>query len=111
MSVKINFVSDIFEGATTKNGEKWIGGETPYNRSLPVGASQWQNGTDGNIAGLAFVCPCGCGSIGTTAVVKGFGTKWNWDGNKEFPTLTPSIQKLTACKWHGYLTKGEFVPC
>ena len=33
---------------------------------------------------------------------------WDWDGNREAPTLTPSI----LCKvsgWHGYLTNGVLV--
>lgn len=42
---------------------------------------------------------------------------WTWDGNRESPTLTPSI--LTSITWgperqyielwHGYLTNGRFV--
>lgn len=36
------------------------------------------------------------------------GAYWNWDGNREAPTLTPSILH-NRDKWHGYMTKGELV--
>jgi hypothetical protein len=32
---------------------------------------------------------------------------WKWDGNKEMPTLTPSID-VTGI-WHGYLTDGKLI--
>lgn len=61
--------------------------------------------------GLLFVCPCGCGDIGhlplrIPPVVVAQQPSWDWDGNEEQPTLTPSIRKLDGCKWHGYLTRG-----
>lgn len=30
-----------------------------------------------------------------------------WDGNKEKPTLTPSIWARNRKGWHGYLTNGK----
>lgn len=56
-----------------------------------------------------FVCPCGCGNCSHIPLNHSGG--WNWDGNKEQPTLTPSVQKLVSCSWHGYLTKGVWSPC
>lgn len=34
---------------------------------------------------------------------------WQWDGNKESPTLSPSIHVFTGNKtlWHGYLRSGK----
>jgi hypothetical protein len=32
---------------------------------------------------------------------------WQWDGNREAPTLTPSINWVGV--WHGYLTAGKLV--
>ena len=32
------------------------------------------------------------------------GSSWEWDGNFEAPTLTPSIDASPG--WHGYLTSG-----
>lgn len=39
---------------------------------------------------------------------------WNWNGNIENPTLTPSILhwgngRKTPATWHGYLTDGKLV--
>jgi hypothetical protein len=58
--------------------------------------------------GLNFVCPCGCGEV------LGVGFKpgsWTFDGNLDAPTVTPSIQHLDGCRWHGFLTAGEFKTC
>jgi hypothetical protein len=48
-----------------------------------------------------------------------FEKRWNWDGNVDAPTLTPSILHTKrvdgvypdGCGWHGYLTAGEFTSC
>lgn len=37
------------------------------------------------------------------------GHYWNWDGNEDKPTLTPSINAVGA--WHGYVTAGRMVSC
>ena len=41
---------------------------------------------------------------------------WQWDGNEDVPTLTPSIRSKGApdgktTVWHGYLTEGRFEAC
>lgn len=72
-------------------------------------------------AGILFGCPCGCGSL----MGVGFDThesqrpRWHWDGNRESPTLTPSIliyqlndkAERIGEHWHGFLTAGEFRSC
>ncbi len=35
-------------------------------------------------------------------------SSWAWDGNKEMPTLEPSIQHRGGCQWHGFLIAGEW---
>lgn len=35
--------------------------------------------------------------------------QWDWDGNREAPTFTPSINCL-GC-WHGYIRNGRCVDC
>lgn len=63
---------------------------------------------------LTFICPCGCGDVGGVAVGKDLNDRdgnhpvWQWDGNYEHPTITPSIRFLSGCKWHGMLTAGVF---
>lgn len=34
-------------------------------------------------------------------------TCWLWDGNKELPTITPSINVVG--QWHGFLTAGKLI--
>lgn len=67
------------------------------------------------IAGIGFRCPCGCGSEGYLPIrMEGFPRtqtpEWEWDGNREKPTLHPSVfNKGLPCKWHGWLRNGEWV--
>ena len=64
---------------------------------------------EANDAGLFYNCPCGCetqGFIPFAGKVTGHKHSWNWDGNKDQPTLLPSIQRTTGCKWHGHLKVG-----
>jgi len=83
-----------------------------HRSDVAPGSAWWARGVDGEIACLRFACPCGCGSIGTCPVRPGFGgSTWQWDGNEASPTLAPSIQKLSGCRWHGYLTNGQFLAC
>ena len=66
---------------------------------------------DGKVEGMAFRCPCGCGFESWLPIGRE-QRGWEWDGNREAPSLTPSIlQSGMPCKWHGYLTSGEFRPC
>lgn len=68
---------------------------------------------DGIVAGIAFRCPCGCGYQAWLPVdQQDHPHSWNWDGNRDAPTLTPSIlQSGLPCKWHGFLTAGEWRQC
>ncbi len=61
---------------------------------------------DPEVAGIGFVCPCGCGKEGWLPFQPAPSPSWDWDGNKEAPTLTPSVLQRTGCKWHGWLTAG-----
>lgn len=66
--------------------------------------------------GMIFKCPCGCGDMSAVDFDVVPRTpddphRWHWDGNREAPTLSPSLNKTTGCKWHGFLTAGEFVEC
>ena len=59
-------------------------------------------------AGMNYVCPCGCGALGSLPFRNETPERpsWVWDGNVEIPTLTPSVQRTVGCKWHGFLTDG-----
>lgn len=61
---------------------------------------------------FTFVCPCGCGAVTFVGIVMDDdGHRWKWNGDRIAPTLTPSLQTHSACRWHGFVTAGEFVPC
>lgn len=63
---------------------------------------------DGTPGGVAFDCP-GCGSD-SYVPIRNDDTGWVWNGNKEYPSLTPSLGQR-CCGWHGYLTDGKLVAC
>lgn len=69
--------------------------------------------------GVQFDCPCGnrdenhgcfipfdVALDGSTGVNGERGWKRTGD-TFETLTLTPSIQRLEACRWHGFITNGE----
>lgn len=61
---------------------------------------------EANDRGICYNCPCGCEIQGFIPTTGGFTHKWDWDGNRDHPTLSPSIQRTAGCKWHGFLTGG-----
>jgi len=68
---------------------------------------------EANDKGIFYVCPCGCQSLGFLGF-RGLEDKerpsWEWDGNREKPTLSPSILRR-ACGWHGFLRGGAWESC
>jgi hypothetical protein len=87
-----------------------------FRDDLPAGASQWSEGQKS----LSFMYPCGCGCVHAVPIKPFQGNGWDWDGNIETPTLTPSLGLYprdgkasdgSGYHWHGYLTAGVFKPC
>jgi hypothetical protein len=78
----------------------------------PAGAFMF----DADSRSLIYQCPCGCRRQGALPVTR-HGVEpaqrpaWDWDGNRDTPTLRPSIRRLDGCRWHGYLHQGEWQPC
>ncbi len=63
----------------------------------------------GDVIGLIYNCPCGCGIKGSLDFrPPAARPSWEWDGNRAYPTLAPSVHHLIAGKthWHGHLVKG-----
>jgi hypothetical protein len=57
------------------------------------------------------ICPCGCGGhmnlpIYREGTPKPAPNAWKWDGDRESPTLDPSIRDLSGCRYHGHLRAG-----
>lgn len=95
------------------DGVEYVDGHA-YNRQFQAGDARWLSNVDGEPnAALQFICPCGCHSLHCVSTHKGEKVEraWLWNGNVEKPTLTPSIQCTTPCRWHGFLTDGVFKQC
>ena len=104
----MNFVDDLnlVEKMRTADGHPWDGVEhagSRFRKDVAAGSAQWtEDGTH-----LWFVCPCGCGELHCVPVQRNGNTYgWGFGGTPELPTLSPSIQITTGCRWHGYLEKG-----
>lgn len=83
------------------DGEQWC------RPDMAPGTSSWSRNMQDEIVGLLFVCPCGCGSIGDLSIKEGYGgSVWRHNGDFEHPTLEPSVQKTSPCRWHGFLERG-----
>lgn len=110
--MKIIFTQDIMHGS------KMDGNGFAVNETLAPGTAQWLwNWDDTQVRGLMFMCPCNCKVIRSVNVIQAGLAKgppppgtWAWDGNMNQPTLQPSIQVTSGCKWHGHLTAGEWTP-
>jgi hypothetical protein len=88
---------------------------------VPPGLFQFCDsyGGDKDVA-LMFGCPCGCGEV-SVVHLKPMDDHpvWTWDGDREHPTLTPSILihqlddkgNKNGEHWHGFLTGGQFRSC
>ena len=61
---------------------------------------------------MRFPCPRGDGEcmIALRPIQKlSNGASWEWDGNREAPTISPSIN-CGGCGWHGWIRAGKFEP-
>ena len=104
--VKANFTRDLEQLITEMGDENGVN----FRRDLPPGTASWLlHEEHKQICHLQFVCPCGCGAVVLLPVstVKADNC-WQWDGNVNLPTLSPSIQRTSGCRWHGYLRRGVF---
>jgi hypothetical protein len=92
------------------------GDEIP-ERDDPPGTFCWRmqgpgNGTPGGRY-LLFVCPKApkspslyCG-VPIRPHVLPNGAGWTHDGNDDAPTLSPSVNCVGGCGWHGFIQAGR----
>lgn len=76
-------------------------------RRLPGSFCLTYNGY-GDVRGMNFFCPCGCGNESYLNFNHTNGHPcWIFDGDKDHPTLHPSVSNTgMPCKWHGWLKDG-----
>ena len=63
----------------------------------------------GETAGMLYICPCGCGRIGALAFRPALSPSWEWNGDRDAPTLSPSVNHVGH--WHGFLRAGVWTSC
>jgi len=82
-------------------------GEWPSD-DAPPGTFSFHIVKEGDVRRLRifYECPRGntCG-----VPVEGPGQHWQFDGNRDTPTLTPSINCVGGCLWHGWIRNGKMV--
>ena len=85
---------------------------TEVRLPAPVRATMVEDIDDSTVAGaveiretgLAFRCPCGCERESWLPFRPEASPSWEWDGNREAPTLSPSVHNVGH--WHGFLKSG-----
>jgi hypothetical protein len=90
--------------------QRWCDDES-FDPAKHQGAFEFMTAPHGQRR-FVFVCPGRCKALTFIAirpVVDGSPQSWEWDGNAEAPTLSPSIHHV-GC-WHGWLRHGEFTSC
>lgn len=93
--------------------------ETWYNGEQQPGDYMFEEGEDGRGGKATYlncVLPTGA-YVSLPLYLKGTKkpphTSWEWDGNKEKPTLSPSVwhHGTGPREWHGFITAGRMVSC
>jgi hypothetical protein len=73
------------------------------------GAFEFYADADRFPAGMIYCCPCGCGATGALRFRPAVSPSWQWDGNEDAPTLSPSVHHVGH--WHGWLRNGVWESC
>lgn len=77
-----------------------------------AGAFEYYRHGDKFPAGMIYACPCGCGRLGSLQFrepTRPEKPSWEWNGNREKPTLSPSVWHKGH--WHGWLRDGVWTSC
>lgn len=54
-------------------------------------------------------CPCGCGEAISLPMTEGAEPCWQFNGNMNSPTLSPSVWRTEGCASHFFLRGGKVV--
>jgi len=73
------------------------------------GAFEYYSDGDRYPGGVIYNCPCGCGATGALRFRPAASPSWEWDGNTDAPTLSPSVHHVGH--WHGWLRNGVWESC
>lgn len=82
--------------------------------SGPPGGIQFGVNMRGDVCSLIHKCPCGCGDVASLRIgveKPAESPSWKWNGNREKPTLEPSVYAKATCGYHGWLRDGVWETC
>lgn len=60
---------------------------------------------------ILLTCPCNCGTTMHLPINVKIDRHWLWDGNRDVPSLDPSIRDMGGCHFHGFLKQGVWTFC
>jgi len=80
---------------------------------VPPSAFEFFSDATRPIAGMIYNCPCGCGRRGALEFRPHPSPSWDWNGDKESPTLNPSVHHIIGDQthFHGWLRAGVWESC
>lgn len=82
---------------------------------MPPAGSFFISEYEGDGQVIEYICPCGCGKANMVTLYldncRSEQHGWKWNGDRDRPTLSPSLQQYTACRWHGHIRNGVFEEC
>ena len=79
------------------------------------GVFMWSDREGQRRGGLIVTLPAGPGAVIAHLPVRMTGeaaaapVSWEWDGNEDAPTLSPSVWHDKPSGWHGWIRGGELV--
>jgi hypothetical protein len=81
------------------------------SKHIPGAFKYFSDGSSLGPTGMNFICPCGCGALSPLHFDNDEPTdpSWTWDGNRQKPTLHPSVHWVGH--WHGWLRNGVWESC
>lgn len=81
-----------------------------FDEVRPIGAFGW-NPSHLGMRWLVMKLPDGgwCSIPVGPRAPEFLGPVWDWDGNEDRPTVTPSV--WVHGRWHGFITAGRMVSC
>lgn len=102
-----------------QDGDPCVGDFQIVERDVPVAGSPWEHPRANEptarmrlmymmLPGHSFCC-IPIRPIPDAGKNVNSGASWEWDGNEEAPTLTPSVHQIGH--WHGFIRAGRMVSC
>lgn len=85
-----------------------VSDEVADSHDMPPGGFCFKTTREG--ARVMWLClPNGMTSVIRIRPYAGPEPSWEWDGNEDKPTLTPSVNAVGS--WHGWIRAGRMVSC